>query len=106
MISVFQRRRFPMRREPTRIRKGGGGTAVRSAVRQTISEGLASRNPARSRRRYIEGATHWRGNEMKIAQGQIDASDVTTRLLFPTSQQGLWSPFERFAETIATARKK
>src|SRR6266567_2186287 len=43
---------------------------------------------------------------MKIAQGQIDASDVTTRLLFPTSQQGPWLPFERFAETIATARKK
>src|SRR5438128_980845 len=43
---------------------------------------------------------------MKITQGQIDASDVTTRLLFPTSQQGPWSPFERFAETIATARKK
>jgi len=43
---------------------------------------------------------------MRITQGQIDASDVTTRLLFPTSQQSPWSPFERFAETIATARKK
>ena len=43
---------------------------------------------------------------MKITQGQIDAADVTTRLLLPTSQQGPWSPFERFGETIATARKK
>src|SRR5437879_11690850 len=43
---------------------------------------------------------------MRITQGQIDASDVTTRLLFPTSQQAPSSPFARFAETIATARKK
>src|SRR5439155_20385538 len=42
-ISVFERRRR---------------TAVRSAVRQTNCEGLASRNPAHTRRRYIEGTTH------------------------------------------------
>jgi len=43
---------------------------------------------------------------MKIVAGQIDASDVTARLLFPTAQQGPWLPFERLAETIATSRKK
>jgi quercetin 2,3-dioxygenase len=41
-----------------------------------------------------------------VAAGQIDLSDVSARVLFPTLQQGPWLPFERFAETIATARKK
>ncbi len=43
---------------------------------------------------------------MKIAAGQIEASDITSRLLFPTALQGPWLPFERLAETIATSRKK
>ena len=41
-----------------------------------------------------------------IASSLIDASDVTARLLLPTSAQGPWQPFERFAETVATSRKK
>jgi len=41
-----------------------------------------------------------------VTSGQIDLADVTARLLFPTTQQGPWLPFERFADTVATSRKK
>jgi redox-sensitive bicupin YhaK (pirin superfamily) len=41
----------------------------------------------------------------KLVNGQIEASDVASRLLLPTSEQGPWLPYERFAETIATSRK-
>jgi len=43
---------------------------------------------------------------LTIASSQIDASDVTARLLLPTAAQGPWMPFERVAETVATSRKK
>lgn len=42
----------------------------------------------------------------RIVAGQVDASDVTSRLLIPTSEQGPWLPVERFGETMATSRKK
>jgi redox-sensitive bicupin YhaK (pirin superfamily) len=38
--------------------------------------------------------------------GYVDASDITSRLLIPTSEQVPWLPIERFSETIATSRKK
>ena len=41
----------------------------------------------------------------KWVNGQIEVSDVASRLLFPTSEQGPWLPYERFAETMATSRK-
>lgn len=43
---------------------------------------------------------------MIIVPGQVEADDITARLLFPTARQGPWLPFERFAETMATSRKK
>src|SRR2546430_16999654 len=43
---------------------------------------------------------------LTIAHGEIDASDKTTSLLFPTRAQAPWLPFERFAETMTTARTK
>jgi len=43
---------------------------------------------------------------MAIVHGEIDASDVTTHLLFPTRDKRLFLPFERFAESVATSRKK
>ncbi len=46
------------------------------------------------------------GARPRIVAGQVDASDVTARLLIPTSEQGPWLPIERFAETIGTSRKK
>ncbi|HWM49730.1 MAG TPA: pirin family protein [Thermoplasmata archaeon] len=44
--------------------------------------------------------------DLKIVRGEIDASDRTTSLLFPNRDQGPWLPFERFAETMTTARTK
>ena len=41
---------------------------------------------------------------VRVIDGQIDADERTTRLLFPTRGQGPWPPFERFAETMTTAR--
>src|SRR5213594_5154151 len=38
--------------------------------------------------------------------GDIDASDKTTSLLFPSREQAPWLPFERFAETMTTSRTK
>jgi redox-sensitive bicupin YhaK (pirin superfamily) len=43
---------------------------------------------------------------LKIVRGEIDASDRTTSLLIPNRDQGPWLPFERFAETMTTARTK
>src|SRR2546426_9977574 len=43
---------------------------------------------------------------LTIAHGEIDASDKTTSLLFPSQEQGPWLPFERFAETMTTSRTK
>jgi len=43
---------------------------------------------------------------LTIAHGEIDASDKTTSLLFPSREQGPWLPFERFAETMTTSRTK
>lgn len=43
---------------------------------------------------------------LTIVRGEIDASDRTTSLLFPNRDQGPWLPFERFAETMTTARTK
>lgn len=43
---------------------------------------------------------------LKIVHGEIDASDRTTSLLFPNRDQGPWLPFERFSETMTTARTK
>src|SRR5213594_2962159 len=41
-----------------------------------------------------------------FAHGEIDASDKTTSLLFPSREQAPWLPFERFAETMTTSRTK
>src|SRR5436309_9845325 len=43
---------------------------------------------------------------LTIAHGEIDASDKTTSLLFPSREQAPWLPFERFAETMTTSRTK
>ena len=43
---------------------------------------------------------------LTIAHGEIDASDKTTSLLFPSQGHGPWLPFERFAETMTTSRTK
>jgi redox-sensitive bicupin YhaK (pirin superfamily) len=43
---------------------------------------------------------------LTVVSSRIDVSDVSARLLFPTVEQGPWAPFERFAETLATSRKK
>ncbi len=43
---------------------------------------------------------------MAIIHGEIDASDVTAHLLLPTRDKRLFLPFERFAESVATSRKK
>jgi redox-sensitive bicupin YhaK (pirin superfamily) len=47
-----------------------------------------------------------RPSRFRLIVGQVDVSDVTTRVLFPTSQLEDWSPFTRFGETIATPRKR
>ncbi len=39
-----------------------------------------------------------------MVEGQIDADEKTTRLLFPTRDQPAWLPFERFAESMTTAQ--
>jgi len=44
--------------------------------------------------------------EMTIVHGEIDASDMTTHLLFPTRDSPPFLPFQRFAESMATSRKK
>src|SRR2546427_12581272 len=41
-----------------------------------------------------------------VAHGEIDASDKTTSLLFPSREHGPWLPFERFAETMTTSRSQ
>ena len=43
---------------------------------------------------------------LTVAHGEIDASDKTTSLLFPSREHGPWLPFERFAETMTTSRSK
>src|SRR6266704_1784884 len=43
---------------------------------------------------------------LTVAHGEIDASDKTTSLLFPSREHGPWLPFERFAETMTTSRTK
>src|SRR6267378_8443314 len=51
-------------------------------------------------------ATQDENRDLTIVRGEIDASDRTTSLLFPNRDQGPWLPFERFAETMTTARTK
>ena len=51
-------------------------------------------------------ATQDEKRDLTIVRGEIDASDRTTSLLFPNRDQGPWLPFERFAETMTTARTK
>jgi redox-sensitive bicupin YhaK (pirin superfamily) len=43
---------------------------------------------------------------MTVVQGDIDSTDITARLLFPTPERKAFLPFERFAESVATSRKK
>jgi quercetin 2,3-dioxygenase len=43
---------------------------------------------------------------LRIVSGEIGAKDVTTRVILPTAAQPRWPPFERVAETIATARRR
>src|SRR5437762_12642369 len=43
---------------------------------------------------------------MSIVHGVIDDSDITARILFPTREKEPFLPFERFAESVATSRKK
>jgi redox-sensitive bicupin YhaK (pirin superfamily) len=47
-----------------------------------------------------------RPTRFRLITGQVDVTDVATRVLFPTPQLDRWSPFVRFAETIATFRKR
>lgn len=42
---------------------------------------------------------------IRVVTGEIEAKDVTTRVALPTRTQSSWPPFERVAETIATARR-
>ncbi len=42
----------------------------------------------------------------RIVHGEIDADERTNRLLFPTRDQPAWLPFERFAESMTTARTR
>lgn len=50
--------------------------------------------------------THDHQRRIVVVSSRIDISDVSARLLFPTQEQGPWLPFRRYAETIATSRKK
>jgi quercetin 2,3-dioxygenase len=43
---------------------------------------------------------------VRIIPGEIAARDATTRTVIPTLLQGKWPPFERVAETIASARRR
>ncbi|TLZ94433.1 MAG: hypothetical protein E6J95_04065 [Methanobacteriota archaeon] len=43
---------------------------------------------------------------MTLVHGVIDDSDITARILFPTREREPFLPFERFAESVATSRKK
>src|SRR5437762_12029058 len=43
---------------------------------------------------------------MSIVHGVIYYSDITARILFPTREKEPFLPFERFAESVATSRKK
>jgi redox-sensitive bicupin YhaK (pirin superfamily) len=47
-----------------------------------------------------------KARSLTVAHGEIDASDKTTSLLFPSREHGPWLPFERFAETMTTSRSK
>jgi redox-sensitive bicupin YhaK (pirin superfamily) len=42
---------------------------------------------------------------IRVVAGEIEAKDATTRVALPTGSQPSWPPFERVAETIATARR-
>ncbi len=42
---------------------------------------------------------------IRVVAGEIEAKDATTRVALPTRAQSEWPPFERVAETIATARR-
>src|SRR5207247_8674224 len=44
--------------------------------------------------------------ELTIVHGEIDASDTTAHLLFPTRDEQPFLPFQRFAESMATSRRK
>src|SRR5437879_12219162 len=44
--------------------------------------------------------------ELTIVHGEIDASDTTAHLLFPTRDGQPFLPFQRFAESMATSRRK
>jgi redox-sensitive bicupin YhaK (pirin superfamily) len=43
---------------------------------------------------------------VRVVLGEISAKDATTRAAIPTTSQGVWPPFERVAETIATPRRR
>ena len=43
---------------------------------------------------------------VRLLVGEVDAKDVTTRTVIPSSALALWSPFVRVGETIATPRKR
>jgi redox-sensitive bicupin YhaK (pirin superfamily) len=65
-------------------------------------------NPVRvpEQRAHRMNPPHDHQRRIVAAASRIDVSDVSSRLLFPTPQQGPWLPFRRYAETIATSRKK
>ena len=44
--------------------------------------------------------------ELTVVHGEIDASDTTAHLLFPTRDEQPFLPFQRFAESMATSRRK
>jgi redox-sensitive bicupin YhaK (pirin superfamily) len=43
---------------------------------------------------------------VRVLAGEVDAKDVTTRTVIPSSSMAFWSPFVRVGETIATPRKR
>jgi len=46
-----------------------------------------------------------RGLSIRVVVGEINARDVTTRVVVPSGAQTAWPPFARVAETIATPRR-
>ena len=43
---------------------------------------------------------------VRLVSGEVDAKDVATRTVIPSSQLAFWSPFVRVGETLATPRKR
>src|SRR5207249_10703342 len=44
------------------------------------------------------------GRGVTIVRSHPDLSDPSTRLLMPTTEEGTFPPFDRFADTVANAR--